>query len=170
MTSFSTDESCRLLILGADNKHSLLGCFKLSRGEGDVTSAICSALGTAELGLAEGTVYTLSAPLIDLFGENVLVINGPFPYWYTTHMSPWTNGSRVALAVSHLDRIQRRVKPGYGQPWGNDWLAGKRGRGRDPGSSQSRASWRTQAAGLRADPHYFNNVPSDDSCKHEYFL
>lgn len=80
MTSFNTDESCRLLILGADNKHSLLGYFKLSRGEGDVTSAICSALETAELGLAEGTVYTLSAPLIDLFGENVLVINGPFPY------------------------------------------------------------------------------------------
>ena len=40
----------------------------------------------------------------------------------TPHVSPLTNGSRVALAVSHLDRIQRRVKPGYGQPWGNDWL------------------------------------------------
>lgn len=80
MTSFNTDESCHLLILGANNKHSLLGCFKLSLGKGDVTSAICSALGTAEQGLAEGTAHTLSAPLIDLFGENVPVINGPFPY------------------------------------------------------------------------------------------
>lgn len=44
-----------------------------------LTSAICSAPGTAELGLAEGTLYTLSAPLIDLFGENVLVMNELFP-------------------------------------------------------------------------------------------
>lgn len=43
-------------------------------------SAICSAPGTAELGLAKGTIYTFSAPLVDLFGENVLVINEPFPY------------------------------------------------------------------------------------------
>ena len=80
MISFNADESCRLIILGANNKHSLLGCFKLSRGEGGVTSPTCSAPGTAELGLAEGTLYTLSAPLIDLFGGNVLVMNEPVPY------------------------------------------------------------------------------------------
>lgn len=81
MISFNADESCRLISLGANNKHSLLGYFKLSQGEGGVTSAICSAPGTAELGLAEGTtLYTLSAPLIDLFGGNVLVINEPVPY------------------------------------------------------------------------------------------
>lgn len=45
-----------------------------------LTSAICSALGTAERGLAEGTVYTLSAPLIDFVWGKVLVINEPFPY------------------------------------------------------------------------------------------
>lgn len=45
-----------------------------------LTSAICSAPGTAERGLAEGTVYTLSAPLINFVWGTVLVINEPFPY------------------------------------------------------------------------------------------
>lgn len=45
-----------------------------------LTSATCSAPGIAERGLAERPAYTLSAPLMDLFGENVLVINEPFPY------------------------------------------------------------------------------------------
>lgn len=45
-----------------------------------LTSATCSGPGTAEGGLAEGPAYTLSAPLMDLFGENVPVINEPFPH------------------------------------------------------------------------------------------
>ena len=40
----------------------------------------------------------------------------------TPHVSPLTNGSGEALAVSHLDRVQHGVKPGYRQPWRNDWL------------------------------------------------